>query len=239
MALLIQNAIFHYVSIKNPKLEFEKKADPALDHMNKEYIVDVLMPYASWKKFKKHYKAVGAIEKAKSFTAAEYEAAFKVAPPTDEKYQDEAGDFTVIKFRQRAYYKDSKDATKQPQVVGTKKIKNGAGAVVSYKDSEGQDVGITIDVGNGSSGILQFRERSWTFGGKDGLSLDLVAIQIKSLIPYEAKDELDFDMDEEEMTDDHPFASGNEGGFAEDDTDDIPVKTPGKHEEADDTAAGW
>jgi hypothetical protein len=210
MALLIQNAVFNYVSIKTPKLEYEAKADPKGDHLNKEYVVDVLMPYASWKKFKKHYKKVGAIEKAKTYNAAEYEAAFKVAPPSADVYADEDGDFTVIKFRQRAYYKDSGDKTKQPRIVGVKNVKNGAGEVISSKDSEGQEVGLKIEVGNGSEGILQFKERTWTFGGKPGLSLDLVAIQVKKLVPYEGGDELDFDMEEDEVdTDANPFAGGD------------------------------
>lgn len=220
MALLIQNAVFNYVSIKTPKLEYQKQADPKNEHMNKEYVVDVLMPFASWKKFKKHYKTVGAIEKAKTYTAEEYEAAFKVAPPSADVYGDDDGDYTVIKFRQRAYYKDSGDATKQPRIVGTKKITNGAGDVIGYKDAEGQDVGVQIEVGNGSEGMLQFRERTWSFGGKDGLSLDLVAIQVKKLVPYEAVDDLAFDMEEEESDDDNPFAGG--GSLDEDDTGSAP-----------------
>lgn len=204
----IHDAVFNYVCIKNYKLEYEAKPDPKGDHLNKEYIVDVLMPYALWKKFKKAYKTVGSIEKAKTYTAAEYEASFKVAPPTDEKYQDEDGDFTVVKFRQRAYYALTDDKTKQPQVVGTKEIKSG-GKVIGYKDSEGQDVGVEIEVGNGSTGTVQFRERTWTYGGKPGLSLDLVAIQVQKLVPYDG-DDLEFDMEEEEVDSDTPWADDSD-----------------------------
>lgn len=234
MALLIQNAVFNYVCIKNPKLEFEKQADLASAHMNREYIVDVLMPYASWKKFKKHYKAVGAIEKAKSHTPEEYKAAFKVDGPDAEVYGDEDGDYTVIKFRQRAYYKDSGDAAKQPSIVGTKKIKNGNGDAVGFKDSLGQDVGVEIEVGNGSVGTLQFRERSWKFGGKDGLSLDLVAIQVKELVAFESKDELAFDMDEEVADSEAPFEGGADlDGSAGEASEQAP------EQETDDSATGW
>lgn len=210
MALLIQDAIFNYVHIKTPVLEFEAKADPKVEHMNKEYVVDVLMPFKAWKVFKKHYKNVGAIKSARTYTAEEYEAAFKVSPPDAKVYADTEGDFTIVKFRQRAYYKDSGDAAKQPRILGTTKVKNGAGEVIGYKDSEGQDVGTDIAVGNGSLGVLQFRERTWTFGGKDGLSLDLVKIQVKNLVAYEAADsDDDFDMDEEIMDDGgSPFAGG-------------------------------
>ena len=237
MALLIQNAVMNYVCIKTPKIEFGKKPDPKGEHINKEFIVDVLMPYASWKKFKKHYKKVGAIEKAKSFTAAEYEEAFKVKPPTDDIYKDEDGDYTLIKFRQRAYYTSNGDATKQPQVVGTKKIKNGNGELIGFKDAEGQDVGIDIEVGNGSVGIVQFRERTWTFESKPGLSLDLVAIQVVKLVPYEGSgDELGFDMDEEESEEGNPFAGG--GSLADDDVDGDVVDSSGP-DEGDEDGTGW
>lgn len=233
MALIIKDAVFNYVHIKTPVLEFEAKADPAKEHMNKEYIVDVLMPLASWKKFKKHYKKVSSIEKAKTFTAAEYEAAFKVSPPDAKVYADEDGDYTVIKFRQRAYYVNSGDATKQPQIVGVTKMKNGNGDVIGYADGEGQAVGVDIAVGNGSVGVLQFRERTWKFGGKDGLSLDLVALQVTKLVPYEA-DDLAFDMDEVEVDGDSPF----EGGTPIDDGDtttDTERGSSDKKEEEDDT----
>lgn len=197
----IYKAIFNYVHIKTPALEYKKQVDPKCDYMNKEYIVDVLMPYADCKKFRKQYKMVGAIEKAKTYTAKEYEAAFKVSPPDAAVYADEDGDYTIIKFRKRAYYKNTGDATKQPQVVGVTKLKNSAGNVVGYKDRNGENVGIDIAVGNGSMGILQFTERSWSFGTDKGLNLDLVALQVQDLVPYESADH-GFDLDEEEVEDD-------------------------------------
>ena len=232
-ALLIQNAIFNYTHIKTPALEFEKSIDPKGDHLNKEYIVDVLMPYAAWKKFKKHYKAVGAISSAKEYTAEEYETSFKVDPPAADTYANTEGDFTVIKFRQRAYYIKTGDATKQPRILGTVKVKNGAGDVIGYKDNSGQAVGTEIEVGNGSMGVLQFRERTWTFGGKQGLSLDLVKIQVKELVPYTGGDnDDDFDMEEEEASDDsNPFAGGDDLG----DDDAQAAESQGQEPDADES----
>lgn len=233
MALIINNAVLNYVHIKTPALEYKKQVDPKCDYMNKEYIVDVLMPYSAFKKFRKQYKSVGAIEKAKTYTAKEYEAAFKVSPPDATIYGDEDGDFTIVKFRKRAYYKNTGDATKQPQVVGVTKLKNGAGKVVGYKDKQGEEVGIKIAVGNGSVGLLQFAERNWSFGGDKGLNLDLVAIQIQELVPYESADH-GFDMDEEEV------AGGDDSfeqeGFAdeEDDQEDTPTSENPAPEGADD-----
>lgn len=235
-ALLIQNVYFNYVHIKTAVLEFEKKADPAGDHMNKEYIVDVLMPFKAWQKFKKHYKAVGAIGASKEYTAAEYEAAFKVAPPEADVYANGDGEYTVIKFRQRAYYSNTGDATKQPRILGTVKLKDPAGNVIGFKDNNGEKVGTEIEVGNGSLGTIQFRERTWTFGGKDGLSLDLVKIQIKELVVYEGSDnDDDFDMTDEEVGDsDHPFSGGDDLGG-----DDAQVAEPAKTKPKEDTDDDW
>jgi hypothetical protein len=240
MALLIQNAIFNYVHIKTPVLEYQAKPDPEKAYMFKEYIVDTLMPYASWKKFKKHYKKVGAIEKAKTFTAAEYEAAFKVAPPTDEMYQDDDGEFTLIKFRQRAYYKNSEEPTKQPRVLGTKKILNGNGDAIGFKDNLDNEVSTDISVGNGSLGVLQFRERNWEFGGKPGLSLDLVKIQIKELIPFAGSDDNDddFDMEESQEEGSNPFGGGGDLG-GEEEKEEAPKPSGSAGQEPDDSGVGW
>ncbi len=208
----IANAIFNYVHIKTPTLEYKKVADPKKPHINKEYIVDVLMPYAAWKKFKKAFKNVGAVEKAKTYTAAEYKVSFKVDAPDAEVYADEDGDYTIIKFRQRAYYKDSGDVTKQPNVVGVKKIVNKAGVITGYRDANGLEFDVMSTVGNGSSGMLQYNPRTWSFGGDKGLNLDLVAIQIKHMIPYVSQDH-GFDMDEEESGEEATTQNSGDEGF--------------------------
>lgn len=234
----IKNAIFNYVHIKTPTLEYKKVADPKIPYMNKEYIVDVLMPFADWKKFKKVFKMVGAIEKAKSYTAAEYKAAFKVDAPDADIYGDEDGDYTIVKFRQRAYYKDSGDKTKQPKVVGIVRIVNKAGVITGYKDGNGVEFGIDATVGNGSSGMLQFSQRTWSFGGDKGLNLDLVAVQIKNLIPYESSDH-GFDMEDEESGEEAADNDGFEQQADEQQSDDSGDTTDSKGSDEPDTDDTW
>ncbi len=214
--LFIKDAIFNYVHIKAPSLEYEKKVDPSNDFMNKEYVLDVLMPFADWKVLKKLYKNVKSIASSRDYSPEEYEKAFKIAPPTDKKYKNSDGEFTLVKFRQRAYYKNTGDPTVQPGVVGTVEVKRG-NVVIGTKDDEGNAVGADIEVGNGSRGNVQFRERPWSYGGKPGVTLDLVGIQVINLVEYTPPNELGFDMSEEEAGDDdgNPFSDGTEDSEAD------------------------
>lgn len=220
MALIIKNAIVNYAKLGTPVTEYEKEVVAGKPHMNKEYLLEVLMPHKLWKKFSKQYKKVVGVEKAKVYTAEEYEKNFKVSPPDASIYADEDGDYTIIKLRQRAYYKNSGDEIpdgKKPKVVGVSQTKNSKGKVTGFKDAEGNAVGIDIAIGNGSECNVQFSERTWK--GRDGLSLDLVAVQVTNLVAYDSGG-LGFDMEDEEIDDsdsDNAFEASS--GFVEDDED--------------------
>lgn len=194
----INNVVLHYAKIKNPGLEFEAKADPNNAMMNKEYVVDCVIPAKAFKGIKKTFKAVASIKNARSLTPAEYEDIYKVAPPAGDDYLNADGEINILKFKKKAYYKDGKHTTPVPV----------QGIVGKNKDRKGLLVGQDVEIGNGTVANLQFKERPWTFGGKNGLSLDLVRLQILELVQYQAAgDDDEFEYEEDPEGEDNEFDS--------------------------------
>lgn len=180
------NAFVYYTKIRKPALKYGKKPVNDKPHVNREYVVDVLVTEEDFKLLKKKYKSVKSVKEAREFDAAEFEATFKVAPPY------EAETYYVIKFKKSADYQDG-NATPKPIVKAAK------GCADKITES--------TDIGNGTEAHVQWREREWTYEGKKGLSLDLAALGIVDLVPYaggepevefdvEDEDDLDFDTDE-------------------------------------------
>lgn len=89
---------------------------------------------------------------------------------TEEQYADAEAEGINVKTKEyegKTQYQ-AKFATKfRPRVVGSDPSRD--------YDLEGQEIG------RGSTISVQYREREWTHGGKQGTSRDLVAVQILSL----------------------------------------------------------
>jgi len=184
--VLVTDCYIHYASIKSPRLKMNKKEVKGKPFMNKEYIVDALVPLAQLKTLKKAWgKKVKAFKEVKELTYEEYEKAFKVAPPEKAGYSDSDDIYRIMKFRVKSHYTDG-SPTVPPRLVGK----------TPTKDSLGNTVGPKIAIGNGSLANIQLKSRDWSFEGTQGSTLDLMALQILELISFE--DKLDFDMDEGE-----------------------------------------
>ncbi len=181
------NAFIYYTKLKQPALKYGMQAGKA-PHVNREYVVDVLVTEEDYKKLKKKYRNVKAIKDAKEFDGAkEFEDQFKVAPPYD------AETYYVVKFKKSADYQDG-NATPKPVVKAAKGC--------------GKPVTIETEIGNGTEAHVQWREREWTYKGTKGLSLDLAAVGVVDLIEYTGGG-LELEFDEEDDFDD-------EIGFEED-----------------------
>lgn len=224
------DVIVSFCHVGYPVLKYQKQVMEGKPFGNKEYVVDCLIPAKTLKQIRKHYKKsnVKSLEKIKDYTAKEYEAAFKVKPPTDDKYKNEDGEYSILKFTAPAAYQDGEQNVKAvPKIVGVKSTKGKEGII--YKDAEGQIVGTQVSVGNGSVVNIHFSERDYTVPNSNskGIRLQLLGIQIKNLIPY-VKDEGGFDIDEEE--------GGDEGSFG-DQSDGFAIEDNGQASEADEAAA--
>ena len=212
---VLKNCVFNYVKIKNPALEYGKKGVADSPFMEREFVVDVLVPADTAKKLRKKYKGVASIKEARTYDAKQYEESFRTAPPSDAMYLNGDDEYTVVKFKKRAYYTKTKTANTPPKVVGVK----------GQKDNNGKTVGIQIEAGNGSLGCVQFKERPWEYEGKAGLSLDLVALQITDLIEYVANDTLEFEMEEDDDDFDGDDFANDDSGSSQ------PVKTEAPEED--------
>ena len=225
--MIIKKATFMYACVNTPKLGYKKKADPDNNLLNKEYAIDLLLLPAEYKKLKKSkYKKVKAIKGAREFTKKEFEKDFKFVPK--EEYADEDGNYVVIKLRRSATYTDGKPSL-VPLVGG---IKGGKGSTMGKKDSEGQKVLQTTALGNGTIGDVQCKERLWDNEHGKGLSLDLIAVCVRNLVPYEKELEFDFEEDDDVDEDD-----SEEEGFDHEDDDDDDSDTDDSEEDEDDE--GW
>lgn len=199
---VLKNVYMYYAKIKNPALEYQKEAVQGKPHMNRVCVVDVLVPENVYKALKKKYKGVKAVKDAREFDAKEFEEAFKVAPPY------EADTYYVVKFKKKTYYKDGNEAQK-PKVVGQ---------VGQTKDINGKEISVDVDLGNGTLGHVQFKERTWDNQFGKGMALDMTAVCIKELVEYVSQGSLEFEFDEDE---DDEFGEGS-SGFGEDGDDEAP-----------------
>lgn len=206
----IKNVYFYYAKIKNPVLEYQKEAVKDLPHMNRECVVDTLVPETVYKALKRKYKTVKAVREAREFDAEEFEKAFKVKPPY------EAETYYVVKFKKKTYYKDENEAAK-PKVVGQ---------VGQVKDINGLAINEDVALGNGTLGHIQFKERTWDNQFGKGMALDLMALCVKELVEFVEQDTLEFEFDEDD--EDGGFGSGDEFDAESDDesfAEDTPVDT--------------
>ncbi len=213
---VLKNVILNYVVIKTPNLEYKKEADPNNPVMNKVYELQAVVPKALLKKFKTKFKQVKSVSNAKVFTSEEYEQVFKVAAPDPEVYANGDGEYTVIRFNKKAYYKDG-SPTKQPTVVGVK----------GTKTANGYEINTNVAIGNGSSGNIQFKERTWSNSFGEGVVLDLEALQVVELVPYVPAPEHEFEVEDDEFSDDDGF--GNDEWLEVSDSD-----KPVENEDEDD-----
>lgn len=214
LTVVIHDVVFNYVKIKNPGLDYNHKDDNAanapLEH--KEYGVDVV-PTAEWvKKLKKRFGKHNPVKKMRLMDEEAYKKAFKVDGPGAE-YQNGDGEYSILTFTAFTTYSNG-DVARVPEVL----------AVSGGKDAKGLPVGIDIEVGNGSKGKVQVSERTWeNFGG--GLTLDLYAIKVENLVPYEGGASLDSSMMEDDsMSGDDGF--GNDGMDSQEPTSTEPATKP-------------
>jgi len=194
---VIFNGHIFYTKIAKPALKYGEQP-ASTPHGNREYVVDVLVTEDDYKALKKKYKTVKSVKEAKEFDAKEFEAQFKCAPPF------EAETYFVIKFKKSADYKDG-NATQKPIVKGVKGVTG---------------ISVTTEIGNGTEAHVQWKERPWEYQGKKGLSLDLAAIGVVSLVEYTGGGtEIEFDFEDEdasEFDDDIPSEVGGEAPFEAD-----------------------
>jgi len=197
---VVKDVILHYVTVDKPKLKYEQEEVKGQPFANKEYVIDACIKPETFKAMKKKYaSSVKAFKEVKAHTAEEYEKAFKVAP--DASYANSDDEYFTMKFRCYASYRDG-EPTKKPEVVGVR----------GQKDSEGNVVGTTIGIGNGTKANVQFKERKYAHKGKAGLVLDLVALQITNLVEYNTGLEFEMEDDDEDdgFTDGDNFVSDDE-----------------------------
>lgn len=206
---VFKNAYLYYTKVKDPVQKYETEADKENPLKDKEYATDIVVPYKQYKTIKKKWPTVKALKDPKSYSAEEFQAKMKVAPPSDPEYLNADGEYTVLHFWKYAAFPDGKAAPKV-NVVGMKKG--------IAKDANGEEIGVDVLMGNGTLANVQLRGRKLkTKSGKD-MQLDLDALQIIELVPYVSND-LEFDFEEPEDEDfeepedeDSPFVEDDEDG---------------------------
>ncbi len=211
---VINNVIFNYVKIKTPAPMYGFKPGCAI--ANCEYSVDVCLPAATAKALKKKYKTTKSVKNMPTYSAEEYKEAFKIDAPDAETYENSDGDYSVMKLTAYAGFKKTGDPVPEediPRVVGSKS---------KTKDSLGKKVGRDIEVGNGSTGRVSFKERPWDNDHGKGVSLDLTGIQVDVLVEYTAKAKGNVNEFEFEEEDEDEFGY-DEGGESEAKTEDEPT----------------
>lgn len=171
---VLKNVYAYYAKIASPALKFEKKEDKELPFLNKEYVVDLLLPAKDMAKLRKQYKKdVKAVTETKYLTEKEFKETFKVDPPSDAKYKNEDGEYEILKVRKHASWPDG-TPTEKPQVLGCKNKMT--------VDRDGKKINGDVLIGNGSLVNVQLVERP--FKKVKGMSLDLEKIQVLELVEY-------------------------------------------------------
>lgn len=219
---ILNNCYFYYCHVGTPILKYQKEAMEGFPMGNKEHVVDVLVPAKTFTGLKKKYKGgapVKAFKEAKTYTAKEFEKAFKVAPPKGKEFLNDDDEYTLLKFRTHASYQDGEPNKNPPSIVGK----------TTTKDASGQTVGMKVAIGNGSMGGVQYKDEPYVVpkSGSKGMKLKLIRLQILNLIPYEANaNEFDMDEDEDEVI------GGDDEGF-EIDEDEVDEGADGTDESTD------
>ena len=207
---ILKNVHFYYCHVGTPILKYQKEAMEGFPMGNKEHVVDVLLPAKTFTGLKKKYKAgapVKAFKEAKTYTAKEFEKAFKVPPPKGKEFINDDDEYTLMKFRCHAAYQDGEPTKTPPSIVGKS----------TTKDANGEKVGMNVAIGNGTMGGIQYKDETYTVpkSGAKGISLKLIRLQILDLVPYDANAK-EFDMDDE----DEDVDKGDEESFEVDEDDD-------------------
>lgn len=194
--MVIKDVLMMYAKLQNPTLEYNKKPDPDKPHVNKEFTVVCLLKPKAYSTLKSKYKAVKSVKDADRLTAEDFEEKYKFTAP--EEYANSDGEYIVITFRKKAYYKDGNPNGKPNQV----------GCVAKTKDRDGNVV-TDVSLGNGTSGHIQVKERTWDNEFGKGIALDLVGVCITKLIAYvkPENDEFDYEDDDENEFEDEGNSS--------------------------------
>lgn len=175
---VIFDAHLYYVKLRKPVLKFGRP-DLGTPHGNREYAVDVILTKEDAKELKSRFGSVSAVKNIKVLDAEEFETKFKTSPPY------EAENYYLLKMRKSADYTDGSPS---PRPL----LKAAARGVKLTPETE---------IGNGSKGHIQFKERAWNYQGTDGVSLDLKAVGITELVEYAGED-LEFETFDEYEFDD-------------------------------------
>lgn len=212
---VVKDSVVLYAKVNTPALEYQKEAVKDKPWMNKEYVVDVLMTEAWYKKLKKKYKTVKSVREAAVLDSKEFLERYKIEAP--EGFENDDGELFIVKFKKKAYYKDGNEGY-APTIVGVKNKKF---------DKNGEKVVDGVDLGNGTVAHVQFNERTWDNQFGKGMALDLQAICVLDLVKYESAGggELEFEFEEDD-------------DFGDDMTDESGIDTPDTSTQ-DDDGEGW
>lgn len=153
---VINNAVFLYTKIQQPELGFEET-------VRKEFSVDLAVPEKVAKAWTEKYRK----QPHKTFSNAEFEKIFKVAPPHEGDQQ------FVIKLKKRADYIKDGVLMQIPDMYRPRVFHKG-------EDGKLEDITATKLVSNGSAGVAQFEEITNKFGTFGHLK----AIRVDKLIEY-------------------------------------------------------
>lgn len=202
------SGVFVYTNLNSPQPKFNANEGD-------EYKVSLVISEKDAKAWKKQWRK----QAAKEVDTEEFEERFGIAPPFTKQEEQ-----FVITFRQNAQIKDKK--TKQtiplPDQMRVKALlntgrKNGAGKPILEEITE------TKLVGNGSKGVVLYRETSNDYGS----FAKAVAIRVDSLIEYSSGPSYDELGDIEESSgepdfdDEPPFDTEDDEGDEDSSDDDL------------------
>lgn len=200
----LRDVTFYYAFMDQPRLQFEKKADPTEPMKNKEWTIQVLVSNKTFKQLKKAYPKAPNIKNAEDIEQKDF------AKYANDKLEElvwpfEEDSCVRVKFTQKSWFDNAGRAANQPPVLGI---------VGKVKDRNGVAVGNGVPIGNGTKGHLQFT----VYEGDKGHVLYLSAICITELVEYSGSGGSgvnfdDFGIEEDESADTDDFG---------DDSDDDP-----------------
>lgn len=225
---VLKNVIVNWVKIKRPDLDYQEDEVEGVPLGNRSYTLDATLTDADYDRLEDKFSHIKSVQIIKQYTPAKYKERFKVDGPEGEEYLSPKGKYSVMKLSQKCAIPDGKGNPfgKEPEVkvLGVNNAKN--------RDQDGELVGPDIEMSNGSEANIQFRVRKYKNpkNGTSGESIDLVAVQVIKLIPYEGgevEDEFGYDAaaeGDDSFGDGDDFADSSDGDSDKDNSDTGPAK---------------
>ena len=225
---MIRNAHINYAWITKPALKKDQEEDLKYPFKGKEYVADLCITPQDYKALKKKYtKAVLSIKNVKELSATQYKKAYKVEPPKG--YEDEDGNFLVIKLRCHASASEDRGykPNPAPELSATKKRQG------KFFDNLGNEIDDKTLLGNGTKVNVIFRERKYGIGTQQGLSLDLSKVQVVEFVKFASNNDFDYDDDGSDLEEASSEEAQEDFSYEEDSSEGSP-ETPETTPEDDD-----